>query len=93
MFSPAYVGLGFCGQWMGMPMQALNEHADVGSQSRREFDAVRVLCGLQEQLFLTPGKPEEQDANSGHYSACSDDGYCMIYDSKGFILNTEQSQQ
>ena len=45
-------------------------------------------CG--QDLFLTPGEPEEQDPSTGHYSACSESGYCLIYDNKGLIIQHSQ---
>jgi hypothetical protein len=56
------------------------------------FATIRELKSAnREELFMTPGKPEEQDPATGNYSACSEQGYCMIYDSKGLII--EHSQQ
>ena len=43
-----------------------------------------------QDLFLTPGQPEEQDPSTGHYSACSESGYCLIYDDKGLIIQHSQ---
>jgi hypothetical protein len=45
---------------------------------------------MQTKLFLDRGKPEEEDPVSGNYSACSEDGYCMIYDNKGVIVDHSQ---
>ena len=45
---------------------------------------------MQALAFLAPGKPEEEDPKSGNYSACSDSSYCMVYDSKGRILEHSQ---
>ena len=37
------------------------------------FAAIRALHSAKhEELFLTPGKPEEQDPSTGNYSACSE---------------------
>jgi len=40
---------------------------------------------------MTPGKPEEEDHSSEYYLAYDESSYCMVYDSKGMILQHSQT--